>query len=47
MAEAVAALCDCPQDITGQIHVSLDLIRDWALPVRGLDGRPLAKETAR
>lgn len=40
MVEAVVALCDCPADITGQTVVSTDLVREWGLEVRGLDGRP-------
>ena len=40
MVEAVVALCDCPEDVTGQGFVSLDLLRDWSLPVRNLDGSP-------
>ncbi len=39
MVEGVVALCDCAEDVTGQITVSLDLIRDWGIPVRGLDGQ--------
>jgi citronellol/citronellal dehydrogenase len=39
MVEGVVALCDCPEDVTGRTTVSLDLIRDWDLAVRGLDGR--------
>lgn len=39
MVEAVAALCDCPEDVTGASFVSLDLIEDWDLTVRGLDGQ--------
>jgi citronellol/citronellal dehydrogenase len=38
MVEGVVALCDCPADVTGQITVSLDLIRDWNLQVHRLDG---------
>ena len=38
MVEAVVALCDCPQEVTGRNTVSLDLIRDWNLSVRNLDG---------
>jgi citronellol/citronellal dehydrogenase len=44
MAEAVAALCDCPEDVTGRIGVSLDLIREWDLTVRGLDAQPWKRE---
>ncbi len=40
MVEAVVALCDCPIDRTGRRHVSLDLIAELGLEVRGLDGRP-------
>jgi len=38
MVEGTVALCDCPADITGRVCVSLDLIDDWKLTVRGLDG---------
>lgn len=38
IVEAVAALCDCPPEVTGQIMESLDLIADWGLTVHGLDG---------
>jgi NAD(P)-dependent dehydrogenase (short-subunit alcohol dehydrogenase family) len=38
MVEAVVALCDCPEDVTGQTMVSLDLIAAWGLTARGLDG---------
>jgi len=40
MVEAVVALCDCPEDVTGRITVSLDLIADWGLTVHGLDAEP-------
>ena len=40
MVEGVVALCDCAADVTGRITVSLDLIRDWDLTVRALDGSP-------
>jgi hypothetical protein len=40
MVEATVALCDCPEDVTGQALVSLDLIADWGLTVHGLDGTP-------
>lgn len=42
MVEAVVALCDCPAEVTGQCFVSLDLLADWAVPVRDLDGAPRA-----
>jgi len=38
MVEAVVALCDCPEEVTGQALVSLDLLADWGLAVHGLDG---------
>jgi citronellol/citronellal dehydrogenase len=44
MVEAVVALCDCSKDVTGQIGVSRDLIREWDLTVRGLDAQPWKRE---
>lgn len=38
MVEGVVALCDCPEGVTGRTAVSLDLIQEWGLEVRGLDG---------
>ena len=38
MVEAVVALCDCPEDVTGRNTVSLDLISAWGLTVHELDG---------
>jgi NAD(P)-dependent dehydrogenase (short-subunit alcohol dehydrogenase family) len=38
MVEAVVALCDCPAERTGRVHVSLDLIAELGLDVRALDG---------
>jgi NAD(P)-dependent dehydrogenase (short-subunit alcohol dehydrogenase family) len=38
IVEAVVAYCDCREDVTGQVAVSLDLIAEWGLTVRGLDG---------
>jgi citronellol/citronellal dehydrogenase len=38
MVEATVALCDCPEDVTGRITVSLDLIADWGLTAHRLDG---------
>ena len=38
IVEAVVALCDCPAEVTGQVLESLDLIADWGLTVRSLDG---------
>jgi citronellol/citronellal dehydrogenase len=40
MVEAVVALCDCPADVTGRSFVSLDLLAEWNLEVRGLDAGP-------
>jgi NAD(P)-dependent dehydrogenase (short-subunit alcohol dehydrogenase family) len=40
MVEAAVALCDCPEDVTGGSYVSLALIADWGVTVRGLDGGP-------
>ena len=31
-------LCDCPAEVTGQVLESLELIADWGLTVRSLDG---------
>jgi NAD(P)-dependent dehydrogenase (short-subunit alcohol dehydrogenase family) len=38
MVEAIVALCDCGPAMTGGVHVSLDLIAQLGLTVRGLDG---------
>jgi NAD(P)-dependent dehydrogenase (short-subunit alcohol dehydrogenase family) len=38
MTEAVVALCDCPEDLTGRVCVSLDLIAELGLTVYDLDG---------
>ena len=38
MVEAVVSLCDCPPERTGRIEVSLDLLRELGIRVRGLDG---------
>ena len=38
IVEAVVALCDCPAEVTGQVLESLDLIADWGLTGRSLDG---------
>ncbi len=38
IVEAVVAFCDCPEDVTGKVAVSLVLIADWGLTVHGLDG---------
>ena len=41
MVEACVALCAAPVDYTGRVCVSLDLIAEWQLTVRGLDAEPL------
>jgi NAD(P)-dependent dehydrogenase (short-subunit alcohol dehydrogenase family) len=41
MVEGVVHLCDCPEDLTGRITVSLDLIEQLGLTVHGLDGAPV------
>jgi NAD(P)-dependent dehydrogenase (short-subunit alcohol dehydrogenase family) len=41
MVEAVLVLCDCSAEVTGQVHVSLDLLAHRKVTVRGLDGRDL------
>ncbi|MCU1381146.1 MAG: gno [Acidimicrobiales bacterium] len=38
MVEGVMALCDCPEDVTGRVTVSLDLIEQGGLIVHNLDG---------
>lgn len=38
MVEGTICLCDCPDDVTGQITVSLDNIERLGLEVRNLDG---------
>jgi NAD(P)-dependent dehydrogenase (short-subunit alcohol dehydrogenase family) len=40
MVEAVVALCDCGTDVTGRNVVSLELLAQWGLVVRALDGTP-------
>lgn len=45
MVEGVLALCDCPADVTGQVCVSLDLIEQWDLTTRGLDGKAWNKDS--
>ncbi len=38
MVEAIVALCDCPAERTGRLHVSLELIEELGLEVKSLDG---------
>ncbi|MCU1374908.1 MAG: gno [Actinomycetia bacterium] len=40
MVEGVMAVCDCPEDFTGRVTVSLDLIEQGGLTVHNLDGTP-------
>ncbi len=40
MVEGTLALCRCPEDVTGEVTVSLDLLERFGLEVRGLDARP-------
>lgn len=41
MVEAVVALCACATEVTGRTCVSLDLLDEWKLAVRGLDNKEL------
>lgn len=41
MVEAVLALCDCGVEMTGTTSVSLDLLEERGIAVRGLDGKGL------
>jgi NAD(P)-dependent dehydrogenase (short-subunit alcohol dehydrogenase family) len=43
MVEATVALCDCPPERTGRVHVSLDLVAELGLEVRTLDGARAAR----
>ena len=47
MVESIVALCDCGEDVTGGVHVSLDLIAERGLEVRGLDGQSFDLDAAR
>ncbi|HEX4489985.1 MAG TPA: SDR family NAD(P)-dependent oxidoreductase [Acidimicrobiia bacterium] len=42
MVEATLALCDCPPERTGGLHVSLDLLAELGITARALDGREVA-----
>jgi citronellol/citronellal dehydrogenase len=46
MVEGVVALCDCSEEVTGKVLVSLDVVADWQLEVCGLDGLPRPLESA-
>jgi citronellol/citronellal dehydrogenase len=39
MVEAAVHLCDCDEETTGGVHVSLDLVARRGLVVMALDGR--------
>jgi NAD(P)-dependent dehydrogenase (short-subunit alcohol dehydrogenase family) len=41
MVEAVITLCDCEPDTTGRTFISLDLLAEQGIQVRGLDGGQL------
>lgn len=43
MVEATIALCDCPAEYTGRIAVSLDLLEEFGVEVRDLDGGPWSR----
>jgi hypothetical protein len=38
MVEAVVALCDCTEDLTGRVRVSLDLLAELGSTVHNLEG---------
>jgi citronellol/citronellal dehydrogenase len=38
MCRGLRAFCDCAEDVTGKVAVSLELIADWGLIVHDLDG---------
>jgi hypothetical protein len=38
MVEGLLVLCDCPPEVTGRIGVSLDLLDEFGVEVRNLDG---------
>jgi NAD(P)-dependent dehydrogenase (short-subunit alcohol dehydrogenase family) len=42
LVEAAVALCDCGPDMTGRTWVSDELIAEWGLAVRALDGAPMS-----
>lgn len=44
MVEAVTALCDCSENVTGGYHASLELLREWQLTVSGLDAKAWQRE---
>ncbi len=39
MVEAVVTLCDCRAEVTGRSFVSLDLLDEWGIETRRLDGQ--------
>jgi NAD(P)-dependent dehydrogenase (short-subunit alcohol dehydrogenase family) len=40
MVEGILALCDCPEEVTGRIAVSTDIVAELGRAVCRLDGRP-------
>lgn len=44
MVEGVLVLCDCAPEFTGRVCVSLDLLEQFDVEVRGLNGPPLVSE---
>jgi short-subunit dehydrogenase len=40
MVEGIMALCDCPEEVTGRIAVSTDIVAELGRSVCRLDGRP-------
>ncbi|NLU83485.1 SDR family NAD(P)-dependent oxidoreductase [Rhodococcus sp. HNM0569] len=47
MVEAVTTLCAAPEQLTGRVCASLDLIDELGVQVRGLDNRPWSRLEAR
>lgn len=43
MVEAAVALCACPEEMTGGVHVSLDLLAQQGTTVLGVDGQPIPR----
>jgi NAD(P)-dependent dehydrogenase (short-subunit alcohol dehydrogenase family) len=43
--EAIVALCECAVERTGQVIVTLDLLAELALTLRGLDGEDLGESS--
>lgn len=47
MVEGILVLCDCAEDVTGGVRVSLDLLEQDDIATRGLDGLPIETEVLR